>query len=157
MTTELNYALEESNRMDVPLEMIDGDLLMALLEESQGEEPAAGEDRLRCLMRALEAEINHAVGNGDQTSTGSHEVSTENCPLEDIFLEDVGSSTDVCAFSWMDMGSEESSSHDLGGWYIDACMPEVGMIDQLGDPRGSYSSIFYGEGSAEPLYTPLWQ
>lgn len=157
MSTELSYVLDDFLRMEIPSE-IDGDLIMALLEESQAEEEAAGDDRLGCVMRALEAEINHVVGNGDNGSIVSNEVNSESCGMDDIFVGDV--SSDGCSLSWMEMGPYESSSdHDIGEWYLDACMDDGGMVDHLGDQRvSSSSSLFYGEGSTEPVYySPLWQ
>ncbi|XP_008790047.2 uncharacterized protein LOC103707372 [Phoenix dactylifera] len=156
----LERASEEG--MDVP--EIDSTLLMELLDESHLEEPE--DDRLGCVMRSLEAEINPpaaaaAAGIMAVESIHAHEE-CEDCGLDDI-LSDLDSHDcsgspsayliddpfDLVEMEVVAAGSP--SGGDMGGWYVD----EGGMVG-YGDVRES-SFYFYGESSMEQAYSPLWE
>ncbi|XP_058101107.1 uncharacterized protein LOC131245571 [Magnolia sinica] len=130
---------------DVPV--IDGSLLMDLLEESQVDETE--DERLGCVIRSLEAEID---GSGPITA----ECGLESAGSEDG--QDWSRSTSQIddPFDWVDMDMV-SGSHcgDIGNWYLDTCTDEIGMAG-FGDVR-DYSHLYYGDYPMEQVYSPLWQ
>ncbi|KAG1346764.1 hypothetical protein COCNU_06G005930 [Cocos nucifera] len=154
--------------MDAPPE-IGSTLLMELLDESHLEE--AEDDRLGCVMRSLEAEINPAgptaVGGGGIVAVESihaHE-DCEDCGLDDILSDldshDCSASSAYLIDDPFDLVEMEvaagspSSGGDMGGWYVDLCMDAGGMVGH-GDVREN-SFYYHGESYMEQAYSPLWE
>ncbi|KAJ8626810.1 hypothetical protein MRB53_020117 [Persea americana] len=137
---------------------IDGDLLMALLDESQVQE--AEDERLGCVIQSLEAEIDHnsVRGSGGLAEPEYHEDQEHwmDHVLGTIGLDD-GQINDP--FDWVDMDMV-TNSHcvDMGNWYVETCGDDVEMGEFVygGDYStfcsGDYSSIEHGYS-----YSPLWQ
>lgn len=139
---------------------IDGDLLMALLEDSQVQQEDEDE-RLGCVIRSLEAEIGHnAVG-------GSNGLAEPECEDNGHWM-DYGLGTDgldgTChtdgPFDWIDMDMDTNSHLDeMGNWNVETCGnevdPTVGFLDGTGEYSpfcsGDYSSIEHGYS-----FGPLW-
>lgn len=144
--------------MDAP--EISGNLLMELLDESHLEE--AEDDRLGCVMRSLEAEIGGGIMAVDSIIHAREDC--EDCGLDDI-LSDLdshdcsGSSAylldDPFDLVEMEVVAGSSSGGDMGGWYVDECLAEGGMVG-YGDVREN-SFYYYGESSMEQAYGPLWE
>lgn len=152
-----NCNLEDKDleRLEVP--ELDGALLMELLEESDADE--AEDDQLRLVMRSLEAEISHVdptmISDGEST-TGPHDNN------EDDGLEGILSDFDSCdgsrspaylvedPFDLVDMEVGDG----LRGWCMDVGAGE-GAIVEYGEP-GQYGGFYYGEGTMEQVYSPLW-
>ncbi|XP_010257766.1 PREDICTED: uncharacterized protein LOC104597731 [Nelumbo nucifera] len=148
---------------------IDGDLLMSLLEESQVDQEAEDE-RLGCVIRSLEAEIDDpnvlgGCGSVVQPELAGRRGSCEDCRLQEMgLLEDGHHCSGSCAsqlsneFDWIDMDMASSTpSDDMGNWYMDSCADEmiVGMVE-LGEVR-DYSQFYYGVPLEENAYSSLWQ
>ncbi|XP_010919770.1 uncharacterized protein [Elaeis guineensis] len=163
LTTEcLERASEEG--MDAAPE-IGSTLLMELLDESLLEE--AEDDRLGCVMRSLEAEINPAGptstavgGSGIMgvESIHAHE-DCEDCGLDDILSDldshDCSASSAYLIDDPFDLVEMEVvGGSPSGGWYVDECMDAGGMVG-YGDVREN-SFYYYGESYMEQVYSPLW-
>ncbi|XP_038986255.1 uncharacterized protein LOC103699609 [Phoenix dactylifera] len=152
--------LEDKNleRLGVAPE-VDGALLMELLEESYADE--AEDDQLRCVMRSLEAEINHAdpmvLGDGEST-TGPHGDIADGGIWEDI-LSDFNSYDGWRSpaylvedpFDLVDM----EVGNGVGNWCMEVGACEGDMV-AYGELR-EYGGFYYGEGAMEQAYSPLWQ
>ncbi|XP_058092637.1 pentatricopeptide repeat-containing protein DOT4, chloroplastic-like [Magnolia sinica] len=128
---------------------IDGALLMALLEESQAEETE--DDRLGCVMRSLEAEIDANVIDG--SGTGPVQLNYDDCMdygLDSTGLENgVDCSMAMCRiddpFDWVDMGMVSGPHCDgMDHWYLDTCTDEVGMVE-FGDYSGDFRDLNCGK------------
>ncbi|XP_010915574.1 uncharacterized protein [Elaeis guineensis] len=152
-----NRNLEEKDLERLGVPELDGALLMELLEESDADE--AEDDRLRFVMRSLEAEIGHVgptmISDGEST-TGPHDDS-EDGGLEDIlsnFDSSDGSRSPAYLmedpFDLVDMEVGDG----IGGWCTEGETGGGGMVG-YGEP-GQYGGFYHGEGTMEQVYSPLW-
>ncbi|PIA41573.1 hypothetical protein AQUCO_02200188v1 [Aquilegia coerulea] len=132
---------------------IDGDLMMALLEESNVEE-AAEDERLGNVIRSLEAEIDR------QESVGMPEDS------HDCFGY---SASNICdSFDWIDMEMASTSYDDVGKWYAYSSVDNNETVDQMieygNNSNFALSQTFAGMEdfsqlyhADEHMYSSLWQ
>ena len=147
-----------SDFQGIEVSEIDGAILMmSLLEESQGEE--RDEERLNCLIRSLEAEINSKAMDS-QYLTMETDFSVEDgqlCIVGHKEGHDCLVSHDQLGSGCIDMQQVTSSpSADDMNWYLDLCENETdGMIEVGG--LSDYSHMYYGVSLEEQGYRSLWQ
>lgn len=143
--------VKDLERLEVP--ELDGALLMELLDESYADE--AEDDKLTCVMRSLEAEISHAdpMTIGDGVSTTGPPDGSDDGGLEDI-LSDFDSYDDSRSPAYLVEDPFDLVDMEVGDGMGVWCM-EAGMV-VYGEPR-EYGGFYYGEGTMEQAYSPLWQ
>ncbi|KAF9588744.1 hypothetical protein IFM89_015181 [Coptis chinensis] len=124
---------------------LDGELMMALLEESHIEE--AEDERLGSVIRSLEAEINQPKG--------IHE--SFEYPIADFHS----------SFDWIDIEmASTSNDDDIGKWYTYSIENDILDMTEFGDNNDmallsqtfgnieDYSQLYYGD---EHVFGSLWQ
>ncbi|GAV88108.1 hypothetical protein CFOL_v3_31531, partial [Cephalotus follicularis] len=127
------------------LGVINGALLMSLLEESQGQEEQ-NDERLNSVMQSLEAEINPNIAREiDEDSQSSYVGRVDD--YDRSVLSEVG-------FGWVDTEMPSSPRDDMN-WYPDPCEDEMHGIIEFEGVR-DYSQFYYGVPLEEHSYSSLW-
>ncbi|KAE8796118.1 hypothetical protein D1007_28978 [Hordeum vulgare] len=140
-----------------------GAFLMELLEDTTA--PEAADDRLRRVMRSLEAEL--GIASAPAPAAAEDGESTADGPMSD---DDDGGLEDMLSELEGSLGGEAPSlatvlpleyweevapvmGGDMGGWYVDGEGLVAGY--EYREPC-CYNNYAYGEGSAvEQVYSPL--
>ncbi|KAJ0971834.1 hypothetical protein J5N97_019793 [Dioscorea zingiberensis] len=135
---------------------INSTLLMEMLEESYMEE-VEDDPNLDGVMRSFEAEIGDGLD------------ACQDCRVDDIFSDLEGHDCSGSAsfggvdgaFDWVEMEVVPGpSGGDMGEWYMEVCLGDS-TAEMLGGyeeeyPR-DYCSMYYGECSADQVYSSLWE